>query len=75
MIIDRESDQVLRAAERLRELEASGVGLPEILGGRAGASWVRDECSGDPSLALAALALVHPLSARAPHEVPGGASS
>ncbi len=52
-------ERVKRAAERLRELEASGVELSEILGGPAGAAFVRDDCDGDPDLAHAAFALVH----------------
>ena len=48
-----------RATERLRELEASGVELSEILGGPAGAAFLRDDCDGDPDLAHAAFALVH----------------
>ena len=52
-------ERVERAAERLRELEASGVYLAEILGGEAGAAFVRDDCDGDPEVAHAAFALVH----------------
>jgi hypothetical protein len=52
--------QVTRAAQRLRELEASGTTLPEILGGKAGIAFVRDYCDGDPAIATAAFALVHP---------------
>ena len=52
-------ERVKRAAERLRKLEASGIALPDILGGPAGAAFVRDDCEGDPALAYAALALVH----------------
>jgi hypothetical protein len=47
------------AAERLRELESSGVALTEILGGQAGAAFIREECEGDPELAAAAFAFVH----------------
>ncbi len=53
-------DLVLRAADRLRELEASGVGLPEIVAGEAGRRWVEEECGGYRELARAAFALVHP---------------
>jgi hypothetical protein len=52
-------DKVKRAAERLRELEASGVELSEILGGPAGAQFVCRDCEGDPDLAYAAFALAH----------------
>lgn len=50
---------VKRAAQRLRELESSGVALTEILGGRAGAAFIREECEGDPEVAAAAFAFVH----------------
>ncbi len=53
-------DLVLRAADRLRELEASGVGLSEVLSGEAGRRWVRADCGGDPAIARAAFALVPP---------------
>jgi hypothetical protein len=52
-------ERVKRAAERLRELKAMGVEIPEILGGPVGAAFVRDDCEGDPDLAHAAFALVH----------------
>jgi hypothetical protein len=52
-------EQVYRAAERLRELRASGVEPSEILGGPAGASFVCGDCEGDPDLAQAAFALVY----------------
>jgi hypothetical protein len=51
--------RVKRAAERLRELEALGVELSEILAGPDGAAFVRDDCDGDPDLACAAFAIVH----------------
>jgi hypothetical protein len=54
-----EDDRVPRAARRLRELKAGGVELHEILGGRAGAAFIRDECDGDPEVAYAAIALVY----------------
>jgi hypothetical protein len=50
---------VKRAAERLRELQASGVALAEILGGEAGAAFIREDCDGDFDVAAAAFALVH----------------
>lgn len=50
---------ITRAAQRLRELKAKGVELSEILGGRAGAAFVRDDCDGDPEVAYAAFALVY----------------
>jgi hypothetical protein len=51
--------RVERAAERLRELEASGVALSEILGGEAGTLFLRNDCHGDPDIAHAAFALLH----------------
>jgi hypothetical protein len=56
--------RVERAAERLRELEASGVSLSEILGGEAGTAFVRDDCHGDLDIAQAAFALLHSPSSR-----------
>jgi hypothetical protein len=50
---------VKRAAERLREMQASGVALSEILSGQAGAEFVREDCNGDEEVAAAAFALVH----------------
>jgi hypothetical protein len=52
-------ERVYRAAERLRELRASGVEPSEILGGPAGATFVCGDCEGDPDLAQAAFALVY----------------
>ena len=51
--------QVTRATWRLRELKATGVELHEILGGRAGAAFIRDYCGGDPEVAYAAIAFVY----------------
>jgi hypothetical protein len=51
--------QVTEAARRLRGLKATGVELYEILGGRAGANFIRDDCDGDPEVAYAAVALVY----------------
>ncbi len=51
--------QVTEAARRLRGLKATGVELYEILGGRAGANFIRDGCDGDPEVAYAAVALVY----------------
>ena len=48
-----------RATQRLRELQARGVELCEILGGEAGATFIRDACEGDPKVAYAAIALVY----------------
>jgi hypothetical protein len=48
-----------RATQRLRELQARGVKLCEILGGEAGATFIRDACEGDPKVAYAAIALVY----------------
>jgi hypothetical protein len=52
-------ERVKRAAQRLRQLQASGVDLSEILGGEAGAAFVREDCKGDPEVAAAAFARVH----------------
>ena len=54
-----ENDRVLRAVQRLRELKAAGVELHELLGDRAGAEFIRDDCDGDPEVAYAAIALVY----------------
>lgn len=51
--------RVKKAAQRLRKLQASGVALSEILGGEAGAEFVREDCEGDPDVAAAAFALIH----------------
>jgi hypothetical protein len=56
---DGRDENVKIAAERLRELKASGVELSDILGGTAGAAFVRDYCEGDPDLAYAAFTLAH----------------
>jgi hypothetical protein len=52
-------ERVKRAAERLRELQASGVLLSELLGDEAGAAFIREDCDGDFDVAAAAFALVH----------------
>ena len=54
-----EETQVTRATWRLGELKAAGVELHEILGGRAGAGFIRDYCGGDPEVAYAAIALAY----------------
>ncbi len=54
-----DKDRVGRAAERLRDLEASGIELSEILSGEAGIAFVRDDCQGDLDVASSAFALVH----------------
>jgi hypothetical protein len=51
--------RVTEAARRLRGLKATGVELYEILGGRAGANFICDDCHGDPEVAYAAVALVY----------------
>jgi hypothetical protein len=51
--------RVTGAAQRLRELKATGVELYEILGSRAGVNFIRDYCDGDPEVAYAAIALVY----------------
>ncbi len=53
------AEWVERAADRLRELEASGVDLYEILGGEAGTAFLREACHGDPDIAYAAFSLLH----------------
>ncbi len=53
------TDPLPRAARRLSELKAKGVELHEILGGQAGAAFVRDHCDGDHEVAYAAFALVY----------------
>ena len=55
-------ERVKRATERLRELQASGVLLSELLGGEAGAAFIREDCDGDSDVATAAFALVHSLT-------------
>ena len=42
------AEHIERAAHRLREMKASGIEPSEILGGEAGAEFVRDYCAGDP---------------------------
>ena len=54
-----DNDRVTRAAQRLHELKAAGVELHEIVGGQAGAAFIRDDCDGDPEVAYAAIALVY----------------
>ena len=54
-----ENERILRAAQRLRELKASGVELHDLLGNRVGAEFIRDHCGGDPEVAYAAIALVY----------------
>ena len=56
---DAYTERVMRAAQRLRELEASGVGIREILSGDAGKVFIRDDCGGDLDVVNAAFALVH----------------
>jgi hypothetical protein len=53
------TDPVTSATQRLRELQASGVELYEILGGEAGATFIRDACEGDPEVGYAAIALAY----------------
>lgn len=57
--INSDDSRVKRAVQYLRELETSGVELHEILGGEAGAAFIRDGCEGEPEIAYAAFALVH----------------
>lgn len=44
----------------MRELEASGVGLSDIVAGEAERLWVEEDCGGDREVARVAFALVHP---------------
>ncbi len=53
------NERVQRAVERLSELEASGVGLYEILGGEAGTAFLREACHGDPDIAYTAFSFLH----------------
>ncbi len=53
------TDPVTRATQRLRESESRGVNLYEILGGEAGATFVRDACEEDPEVAYAAIAFLY----------------
>ena len=53
------TDPVTRATQWLRESQSRGVKLYEILGGEAGATFIRDACEGDPEVAYAAIALVY----------------
>ena len=51
--------RVTRATRRLGELKTAGVQLSELLGGEAGAVFLRDDCDGDPKVAYAAVARVY----------------
>ena len=51
--------RVTRATRRLGELKTAGLQLSELLGGEAGAVFIRDDCDGDPEVAYAAVALVY----------------
>jgi hypothetical protein len=53
-------ERVTLAAERLRELEASGATLDDVLNGEAGRRWIGESCGGDRELAKRAFELVHP---------------
>jgi hypothetical protein len=55
----KELQEVTRATQRLGELKAMGVELHEILGGWAGAAFIRDYCEGDPEVAYASIACVY----------------
>lgn len=63
-------DLVLRAADRLRALEAPGVGLSDIVAGEVRRLWVEEDCSEDRQVARAAFALFHPKASF--FEVPKG---
>lgn len=59
---DRETithKRITRAAQRLRDLKATGAELQEILGSEAGAVFIRDDCNGNDDLAYATIALVY----------------
>ena len=58
-LVDAGLTKVAKAVRRLRELEASGAEIQEILGGEAGIAFVRDDCDGDLDIAYVAFALVH----------------
>jgi hypothetical protein len=53
-------DRVNRAAGRLRELEAAGATLDDILNGEAGRRWMEEDCGGDREVAARAFRRVHP---------------
>ena len=55
-----DEDRVDRAAERLRELEAQGATLDDILNGGARRRWIEGDCGGDREVAAAAFRRVHP---------------
>ena len=55
----KELQEVTRATQRLGELKAMGVELHEILGGWAGAAFIRDYCEGDPEVAYASIACAY----------------
>ena len=59
IVAEVEETQVTRATWRLGKLKAAGGELHEILGGRAGAAFIRDYCGGDPEVAYAAIAFVY----------------
>ena len=52
-------ERITTATWRHRELKTAGLELYEILGGEAGASFLRDDCDRDPEVAYAAIALVY----------------
>jgi hypothetical protein len=56
-------------------MQASGVALSEILGGQAGAEFVREDCNGDEEVAAAAFALVHSPRGRGGEAKPFGVNS
>lgn len=59
VVVGTLTDPVTRATQRLRESQSRGVNLYEILGGEAGATFIRDACGGNPEVAYAAIALVY----------------
>ncbi len=65
------AEHIERAAHRLREMKASGIGPSEILGGEAGAEFVRDYCAGDPEVAAAAFTLANSASKYPPERYHG----
>jgi hypothetical protein len=53
-------DRISSAADRLRELEASGATLDDILNGEIGRRWIEEDCGGDRKIAARAFRRVHP---------------
>ena len=67
--LDAGVPRVKKAVRRLRELEASGIEIYEILGGEAGVAFVSHDCDGDLDIAYVAFALVHAPTAHVVHGI------